>query len=152
MSVPGFVSRADADGWITWMTENPAHFNAQVLGQLLVRVEGSLVRVRMPVRPLHANVANAIHGGATLGLIDVALFAILRASGSPVAAATVTLDLSTQFLAPGRMDRPLDVVGEVLRETGRLAFLRGVTEQVDDDGAVIRTTSFQGTLRKGSPA
>lgn len=146
------ITGPDPDGWITWTTEDPALYNAQVLGPLRVRVEGSQIRVRMAVRPLHANVNGAIHGGATLGLIDVALFAILRASGASVAVATVTLDLSTQFLAPGRVDRPLDVVGEVLRETGRLAFIRGVAEQVDDDGTVIRTAAFQGTLRKGSNA
>ena len=95
------ITGPDPDGWITWTTEDPALYNAQVLGPLRVRVEGSQIRVRMAVRPLHANVNGAIHGGATLGLIDVALFAILRASGASVAVATVTLDLSTQFLAPG---------------------------------------------------
>jgi acyl-coenzyme A thioesterase PaaI-like protein len=61
------------------------------------------------------------------------------------AAGSVTLDLATQFIGAGRIGQPLDLVCEVLRETGRLVFLRGLVVQEDETVA-----SFTGTVRKPS--
>ena len=51
--------------------------------------------------------------------------------------------MSHQFLGAGTIDQPLDAVAEILRETGRLAFLRGTIEQ---DGNLI--AAFSATIRK----
>ena len=56
---------------------------------------------------------------------------------------SVTVDLQTQFIGAGDAERPLDSVVEVLRETRRLAFLRGLVVQDDD-----LVASFAGTVRK----
>ena len=55
----------------------------------------------------------------------------------------VTIDLQAQFLAPASGDRPVDSVTEILRETGRMAFLRGLVIQEDTIAA-----SFSATVRK----
>jgi acyl-coenzyme A thioesterase PaaI-like protein len=55
----------------------------------------------------------------------------------------VTLELSTQFVGAGKVDRPLDAVVELVRETGRMMFLRGMVVQEDDTVA-----SFSGIVRK----
>jgi acyl-coenzyme A thioesterase PaaI-like protein len=55
----------------------------------------------------------------------------------------VTVDASCQFLDTGKIGVPLDVTTEVLKETGRMVFLRGLVEQ---EGATI--FAFSGTLRK----
>lgn len=57
----------------------------------------------------------------------------------------MTLELSTQFIGAGKPDQPLDAVVEVLRETGRLLFLRG--EVVQGDHLVA---GFTGLVRKAS--
>ena len=83
------------------------------------------------------------HGGALLAFIDVALFAAARGFGLITAGTAVTLDLSTQFIGGGRIGEPLEAQVELLRETGRLLFLRGLVVQGDD-----KIASFSGTIRK----
>ena len=56
---------------------------------------------------------------------------------------SVTLGLETQFIGAGDAAKPLDAVVEVLRETRRIGFLRGLVEQ---DEALI--ASFSATVRK----
>ena len=134
----------DHPGWSSFLAPDPEGFNVQVLGPTLVRREDDRrARVRIMPRPLLANVLSRVHGGALLGFIDMSLFAGLAVLTGRDAAAGVTLDLTTQFIAGARLDAPLDTVVELLRETGRLAFLRGTAEQ---DGELI--ASFQGTVRK----
>ena len=55
----------------------------------------------------------------------------------------VTVDGTSQFLAGGAIGSPIDIVTEVLRETGRMLFVRG---QIEQDGET--KLAFTGTLRK----
>jgi uncharacterized protein (TIGR00369 family) len=80
----------------------------------------------------HSNVDDVMHGGALLGFLDVAFFAGAHAAAVEGGFRAVTVDLSVQFLAPATLDAPLDLVVEVLRETRRMAFLRGVIEQAGE--------------------
>ncbi len=93
----------------------------------------------------HTNLMNNLHGGMTLSLIDVALFSSSRMFGLIEAGTAVTLDLSVQFIGAGKADSPIDAVTELLRETRRLLFLRGIVEQ---DGELI--AAYSGTIRKPS--
>ena len=90
---------------------------------------------------------DGVHGGALLGFIDMSLFAGLLVLTGRDPSQGVTLDLTNQFRAAARLDRPIDAVVEILRETGRLVFLRGMVEQ---DGAAV--TAFQATVRKVNTA
>lgn len=144
------VGAADPDnpGWFEWVTRDPTRFNGAVLGRMLVRREGDhSVRLRMVPGHTHTNVAGMLHGGLIMAFIDVALFATIGVLGAGDPAASVTLEASTQFIGPGLPDRPLDAVGEVLRETRRIVFLRGLV--VQDDQTVA---SFTATLRKFNAA
>ena len=145
-AAPGFVHAPDPDnpGWLIWELSDPTRFNA-LLGRFRVRMEdGGKVRVRTFPEHQHSNLSNNVHGGALLGYIDVALFAAARMHGIIEAGTAVTLDLSVQFIGAGRVGEPLDLVLEILRETGRLIFMRGIVEQ--EGGAVI--AAFSGTVRK----
>ena len=93
----------------------------------------------------HTNLGGVLHGGAILTFIDMAFFAGGRVAGAKTARA-VTLDCAVQFISPGQPGLPLDAEVELLRETGRLAFFRGLVVQ---EGATV--ASFTGTLRKSSP-
>ena len=56
-------------------------------------------RLRLALRPEHANNLGIAHGGVICTLLDVALGTAARLkAGRPV----VTLDMQTRFLAPGR--------------------------------------------------
>ena len=143
---PSFIHHPDPDnpGWYLWELSDPTRFNA-LLGAFRVRMEpNGHVRVRAFPEHQHSNLADALHGGALLSYIDVALFAAARMQGLIEAGKAVTLDLSVQFIAPGRVGKPIDMVVEILRETGRLLFLRGLVEQEGGE----RVASFSGTVRK----
>ena len=146
MTHPAFTDEPSPDhpGWRTWNLADPSRFNA-LLGDLLYRVEETRVRVRMMPARRHSNLGDNVHGGALLGFIDVALFAAARGFGVLSAGRAVTLDLSTQFIGGGRLGEPLDAEVELLRETGRLLFLRGLVLQ-----GGTKVAAFAGTIRKPS--
>ena len=141
---PAFIweEHPDHPGWMRWGLRNSDRYNA-FLGEMLVRVEEGLARVRMTPERRHSNFGNNVHGGAMLGFIDVALFAAGRSFGVISAGMAVTLDLNTHFIGAGKLDEPLEARVELLRETGRLLFLRGLV--VQSHGPVAE---FSGTIRK----
>ncbi len=141
---PAFAFGEDPEhpGWHCWKLRDESRYNG-FLGKLLVRREGDLARVRMFPQRVHSNLQDSIHGGTTLGFIDVALFAAARMFGQIEAGTAVTLDLSTQFIGAGTMAEPLDAEVECLRETRRLIFMRGLVVQGD-----LKVAAFAGTIRK----
>ena len=114
-------------------------------GRIRARGEGgAMSRVRFETGRRSANVNGAVHGGFMLSCVDQAIFIGPVAIGRlPVPGSAVTLGLSTQFLAPGDTDIPLDCIVEIVSETGRLIFLRG---QLEQEGRALLT--YQATLRK----
>jgi acyl-coenzyme A thioesterase PaaI-like protein len=86
-----------------------------------------------------------VHGGALLGFMDVGLFAASRGFGVLGAGGAVTVDLSAQFIDGSAIGVPLEARIELLRETGRMLFLRGLIVQ---EARTI--ASFTGTLRKAT--
>jgi uncharacterized protein (TIGR00369 family) len=143
---PTFVSEPDPEfpGWLTWRLIDETRFNGQVMGRTIVRPEGEgRARVRMFPEHKHTNLKGNLHGGVTLSLIDVAMFAGARMFGLIAAGTAVTLDMNTQFIGGGKPDLPLDCEVELLKETGRLLFLRGLVVQGDE-----RIAAWSGTIRK----
>jgi len=143
---PAFSFDEDPDhpGWHRWELRDDTRYNA-FLGPLLVRREGELARVRMLAERQHTNLQDSIHGGTTMGFADVSLFAAARIFGLLEAGSAVTLEMTFQFLGTGQGGMPLDAEVELLRETGRMLFLRGLVVQDD-----VRIAAFSGTIRKGA--
>jgi uncharacterized protein (TIGR00369 family) len=133
----------DHPGWWTWdLPSDDTRYNA-TLGKLLVRGEGDgKARCRMFPDVRQSNLGNVVHGGAILTFIDMAMFAGGYAAGGDLGP-SVTLDLSAQFLSPARLGVPLDASVELLRESKRMAVMRGLVEQGDEIVA-----AWSGTLRK----
>ena len=135
----------DQPGWWTWDLIEDDRFN-RALGPLRVRADGvgrGLCRF-VPGRG-QSNLGSALHGGALMAFLDVAMFAGGHMAGMSDTDA-VTLALSTQFVGAGRLGVAVDAQVELVRETGRLVFLRGMAIQ---EQAVVAT--FTGTLRKLGP-
>ncbi|MFM7403212.1 MAG: PaaI family thioesterase [Erythrobacter sp.] len=135
-------------GWYTWNLLDRSRFNTAVLGDMWVRREGAHCRLRMFPERQHTNLSDNVHGAVTLGLIDIALFAAMHINGSGDAGPSVTVELSTQFVGAGDPARPLDAVSEIVRETGRMLFLRGFATQPRDDGGEEIIASYSGIVRK----
>jgi len=143
---PAFVYDDDPElpGWKRWQFRDATRFNA-FIEPLHVRVDDGIARVRMLPRRDHSNMRDTVHGGALLGFMDVALFAAARGFAVLGAGGAVTVDLSAQFIDGGAIGVPLEARIELLRETGRMLFLRGLIVQEDRTIA-----SFTGTLRKAT--
>ena len=139
-----FEPHPDLPGWMRWCVKDKTRFNA-VPGDLAVRQEGERVVIRMQPCAEHSNFGDMVHGGALMTLIDNALFIAPRAVGNLPAISGVTVDLSTQFVGAADLVRPIDLTLEILRETGRMMFMRGIVAQGDD-----MVASFMGIIRKSS--
>lgn len=138
-----------ADGWISAERPRDGRFSDQFAG-IAVRVEGEArARVRMPVGEAQANIGGSVHGGFLMALADQSLFIAPAALGR-LPAWGVTLNLAMTFIGTGSIGVPgqpqaVDVIVDIVGETGRLLFLRGLMEQ---DGRTVAT--FDGTVRKFS--
>ena len=146
METPAFDNSLDPDnpGWLKWDMTDPSRYNGTVIGKILVRSDGEgKARLRMFPGHMHSNLSGVVHGGTTLGFIDVAMFGASRMFGLIEAGTAVTLDLSVQFIGAGVIGEALDAEVELLKETGRLLFMRGLIVQGDN-----RIAAFSGTIRK----
>ena len=133
----------DQPGWYSWAPEPDTGFH-QTIAPVIVRRDGAgKGRCRMQVEDRHLILGGAMHGGAILTFIDLALFGGGYAAGADTRD-SVTLDLATQFVSPAGPGLALDAEVELVRETGSLLFLRGTL--VQEEGIVA---TFAGTLRKG---
>ena len=134
----------DNPGWNRWDLKDETLFNGAVMGKLITRVDDDgKARLRMFPERRHCNLQGIIHGAITLSLIDIALFVTMHRIGTGNAGPSVTLELSSQFVGGGDPARPLDAVTEIVRETGKLVFVRGLVVQEADVVA-----SFSGIVRK----
>ncbi len=140
-----YADDPDHPGWKRWDLADPTRFNA-FFAPILTRLEGDRALVRMVPGREHSNLRDSTHGGALLGFMDVALFGAARAFNALHAGGAVTLDLSAQFIGTSRIGEPIVAEIELLRETGRLLFMRGLVKQ---DATLL--ASFTGTIRKSSP-
>ncbi|MEP2235012.1 MAG: PaaI family thioesterase [Alteripontixanthobacter sp.] len=148
--VPAFIDCRPIegeDGWYSWNVGDETRFNGAVLGHVQVRVEGDRVRTRMQTERRHSNLQDNIHGGVTLSLIDISLFSAMNLLGSQDGGRAVTLELSNQFVGGGIVGKPLDALTQVVRETGRLMFLRGDVVQAVEGGEHT-VAAFSGIIRK----
>ncbi len=138
-----FFPDPDLPGWHRWELTDPTRYNA-FLAPLSVRVEGEgRARVRMVPQRIHSNIRNHVHGGALLGFADVAIFAAARALGIMNEGGASTVDLSAQFIDGADAAAPIEAEVDLLRETGRLFFVRGLIVQDARPCA-----SFTATARK----
>ncbi len=134
----------DPDWWV-WEVLDPKRFN-HFMGRFRARRESeTIARVRMIPKPEHSNLGDVVHGGVLMSFADGALFCASTMLGVERAGPSVTLDLNMHFIAPGELDKPLDAVVEVLRQTRRMVFLRGLIVQGD-----ATVAEFSSTIRKPS--
>ncbi len=136
----------DNPGWHHWNLKDQTLFNGAVMGKLITRRENDRCRLRMFPERKHENLQGIIHGAVTLGLIDISMFTTMHVVGTGNAGPSVTLELSTQFIGGGDPKRPLDAVTEIMRETGKLVFVRGEVVQDND-----RVAAYSGIIRKFVP-
>lgn len=134
----------DHPGWYEWRIPGETRFNQAVMGLTLIRLEsGQAARIRMFPQEKHININDVVHGGIIMSLADMSMFAGVSLLLGKDLASAVTVEANVHFLGAGSPENPLDAVVEVVRETGRLVFVRGQVEQGENAVA-----AFSGIIRK----
>lgn len=132
-------------GWAAWSDPEPDTF-LQSIGRGHMRALGpAKALVAIETRQGHRNRLDTLHGGFVAAFADHAYFGALWIMGHKDQVNGVTIDLSMQYLGAGKVGRDLVAEVEVLRETGRLFFLRMLITQ---DGEPVAASTA--TVRKAS--
>jgi uncharacterized protein (TIGR00369 family) len=127
-------------GWTRWRRDPDGRF-ASMLGDFYFRQAQGGVECRMATDRRHSNGLGYLHGGFIMSFIDMAMFGFIFRQLENSAA--VTLSCATDFLSAGVVGKPIEASGEILKETGKMLFVRGLVTQ---DG--VNVASFNGTMRK----
>ncbi|WP_420143564.1 PaaI family thioesterase [Sphingobium sp.] len=134
-------------GWAGWSDPHPDTF-LQAIGRGYMRGVGpTSAQVALETRPSHRNRLDTLHGGFLAAFADHAYFGALWAMGHKAQIGGVTIDLNMQYLGVGRVGPDLLAEVELLRETGRLMFLRMLITQ---EGEPVAASSA--TVRKAPAA
>lgn len=139
---PIIIDHGPFSGWMSWRDRPQSRFSDLALGPFYFRDEehGS-VRCWMDTQHRHTNKGNALHGGFLMSFADMAYYGIAWRSLEETRAVTLTANF--EFLGAGVPDVPVEAIGKVLKETGKLIFVHALVEQA---GVPILSTSA--TLRK----
>ncbi|MFC3442105.1 PaaI family thioesterase [Sphingobium rhizovicinum] len=130
-------------GWAAWSDPHPDTF-LQAIGRGYMRAESATkALVGLETRSGHRNRLDTLHGGFLAAFADHAYFGGLWAMGHIEQMNGVTIDLSMQYLGSGKVGPDLFAEVELLRETGRLMFLRSLITQ---EGQPVAASTA--TLRK----
>jgi uncharacterized protein (TIGR00369 family) len=109
-----------------------------------VSSEPGRTRLRVKLEDHHMNQLGIAHGGITMTLLDVALGTAAR-SGSDKSA-VMTLDMQTQFIAPGR--GTLSAEGRIVKSGRSLVFVEADVH--DETGTLVAKASgiFKSTRQR----
>lgn len=135
------VSGGRWDGWAK-VPMQPTGY-ARTLGQVYCRRDGDDGLVGFETSPENGNMLGKLHGGFLMTAMDSSLFLISHMMLGTES--VVTLQAGTDFLTPGEIGEPIVVRGRVVKESGRLIWLRGVIEQ---QGGAALTTQWSAIMRK----
>lgn len=93
--------------------------------------QANSVHCVLPTEARHGNYVGGVHGGAILTFADYALCLVAgrAADAGTNSAFAMTVSITVEFLAAGRIGPPLEASGQPLQVTGRMAFARGTIEQ-----------------------
>ncbi len=120
MGTPTLIESGEWAGWRQWQNDN---FEMHA-GPFYWRIEddGRVVN-RFIVEPHHLNGGGAVHGGCLLTFADFSVFTIAEKA---IAGRAVTVNLSGDFLGPGKLGDVMEATGEVTRAGKRIIYVRGL--------------------------
>lgn len=132
-------------GWTRWSDQDFCGFLRILRPSYARRVSESLARVAIETNAEHVNRLDTLHGGFLAGFADHAYFAALVALGREDLVNGVTIDFTMQYFGAGRVGLDLEAEVEILRETGRMLFMR---QRLIQDGQAMAASTT--TIRKPS--
>jgi len=135
---PIAITEGEWSGWSTWksdafeQTAGPFYEKQDTNGDWICA---------FVAEQRHMNGAGFMHGGCLMTFADAALFTIARNEMRD--SYGVTMNLTGDFLAAGKVGQRIEGRGEVTRGGGKTVFVRGI---VTGDGTPL--LSFSGIIRK----
>jgi uncharacterized protein (TIGR00369 family) len=139
MSSPSVITSGPWAGWKTWPHDN---FETHA-GPFYSQMQDGVIINRFIVEPRHINGGGSVHGGCLLTFADYCCFTI---ADEAIAGSAVTVNLSGDFLAAGKLGDLMEGTGEVTRAGGRIVYVRGL---ITANGAPC--LSFTSVLSKVKP-
>jgi len=141
--LPASDGELGQSGWSRLEFEETDSFDAGFKAFLVRGLGEGHAEALIETGPRSRNVMGGLHGGFLSAVAEKTLFLPLFVLGRVATGGVVTVDYSLQYLSGGDVSTPLIADIELLRETRRLAFVRGVLRQ-----AGARLVAYSGTLRK----
>lgn len=126
--------------------DNPTVYEGtylEFLGFRLTEWKDGFARLEMPVRAEHRNTVGYLHGGVISSLLDIA-GAISGSHGISNEVVSVTINLSTNFMAPHKSDMVI-AEGELVRSTRTLFFAQ--SKLIDPTNNLLCATAT-GTFKR----
>ncbi len=109
------------EGWVTLRGWDP---HEDFIGPFYHRFVDDKVRCGFYIDEKHINGGGAVHGGLLTSFADHAVFVIAQKElGEEISG--VTISLNAEFCAAGVEGDLVEAIGEVVRATRSLAFVRG---------------------------
>ena len=108
-------------GWKTWPKDTWETGSGPFYAR---KDENGRIVARFIAEPRHMNGGGFMHGGCLLTFADYACFAL--ADDAIGGGASVTVNLSGDFLAPANAGDMMEATGEVTRAGRRLIYVRGM--------------------------
>jgi uncharacterized protein (TIGR00369 family) len=125
-------------GWEKWEGHDPFEDDC---GPMFFNKIDNISHCRMILRPKHMNGQGNVHGGVLMTFADYALFVIARDQLEGIGG--VTVSFNCDFIGPAGTGDLLEASGEVIHETGRMLFVRGLVKTGE-----ATLLNFSGVLRK----
>jgi uncharacterized protein (TIGR00369 family) len=126
------------DGWFIWEGYDAYEIHN---GPMFIKKIGDDWISRLYLEDKHMNGQGNLHGGMMATFADYALFAIVR--DKMMESGAVTITLNTEMMSTAQQGATLEAKGEIIHETGRMLFLRGLIYCGEQT-----LMSFSGVLRK----
>ena len=127
-------------GWEYWGDDDPFE---NLAGPMFFKQEDGESLSRMVLEEKHLNGQGSLHGGVLMTFADYTLFVLTKKVLDEQGQGGVTVSFSCDFVGPGGAGDLLEGSGEVVHESGRMLFVRGLIRR---GGDVL--LSFSGVLRK----
>lgn len=125
-------------GWEKWEGVDP--FEDHCGPMFFKKIDGK-DHSRLLLDTKHMNGQGNVHGGVLMTFADYALFVIARDRLEGIGA--VTISFNCDFIGPADVGDMLEATGEVIKETGRMLFVRGLITCGESN-----LLNFSGVLRK----
>lgn len=141
-----FFPHCDESHWQTMPMVAGRSFDAKMGAFEFRKVSTSNAQARFITNEDCRNIQHGLHGGFLAACAEQAFYLPLYTDRCVALGRVVTIDFNMQFLQGGEIGKDIIADIELLKETGRMGFIRGTLSQ---GGHCL--CSFNATLRKLPP-